>query len=526
MNTYRFQCLHHICFRYSGVSLPSKMKITSYFGEAVRSLAIFRFLLFDNCTLIIEAKTPSQWKPQLYEAPDSERYGSSHFDMLSANIPVHAKGSNSKFRVKKLAVDLNNNAEGRMAKLLGGKADGSQKTLITPGMKFDANMLGVDPLTSGITFGKKRTGGIFGHFFHDLSPVVKEMVMGRYIANKKMIQEYGALKPKAARDAKSRKKDNFQPKTSLSMLRKKIEKAAEQADYDRGTDSEAQMVEEVFIFARTIDRYAVPLQRLWRIRSLKIAKRTIWRRNWAVLIIQRNLRAAYGRRYVKLLKKLAPIAATRIQRCWAKLLSRRRTAIFQTMVYRLTRKVLPKMKKFLKNCFLSWIEKRRASSIKIQSVIMMYSGKVRKFRRAGMKSFLILKSFFLCAFTPCVPFFVFHSSFPFCVLSGEKYLMHPEKFHIAATYIQKFFRGYRGRISLAPLIESMLIEKVDRPSARCIQRIQRGRIAKRVAAQKRLERDMAIKIQERVKYFLYRCWRIKFVEERRIFQAARNIQRM
>ena len=84
------------------------MKISSYFGEAVRSLAIFRFLLFDNCTLIVEAKTPSQWKPNLYEAPDSERFGSSHFDLQSANIPAHAKGSNSKFRVKKLAVDLQN----------------------------------------------------------------------------------------------------------------------------------------------------------------------------------------------------------------------------------------------------------------------------------------------------------------------------------------------------------------------------------------------------------------------------------
>ena len=51
--------------------------------------------------------------------------------------------------------------------------------------------------------------------------------MGRYIANKKLIQEYGVKKkPKVDKEGKAVKVDTFQPRTTMSMLRKKIEKAA------------------------------------------------------------------------------------------------------------------------------------------------------------------------------------------------------------------------------------------------------------------------------------------------------------
>ena len=206
------------------------------------------------------------------------------------------------------------------------------------------------------------------------------------------------------------------------------------------------MLEEVLIFAKTIDRWSVPLQRLWRIRALNIAKRNVWRRQYAVLIIQRSLRAAYGRRYVNLLKTLAPISASRIQKCWNMLLSRRRTAIFQTLVYRITRAVLPRMKRFLKGCYESWISKRRTCGVKIQSLIMMYSGKVRKFRRAG-----------------------------------EIYFMFPKHFHDPVTCIQRIYRGYKGRRCISPLLEEMLTASVDHPAARCIQRVYRGTVGRSTA---------------------------------------------
>jgi len=205
--------------------------------------------------------------------------------------------------------------------------------------------------------------------------------------------------------------------------------------------------------------------------------------------MQRSIRALYARRYVKLLLKLYPIAASRIQKCYRGLLSRRRIAVWQRLSYYLTRKVLPKIKLFLKKCFESWIAKRRVSAIKIQSIVAMYSCKVRRLKMEGERQFF-----------PTAP--------------------------QAAVKIQKIMRGRWGRESLAPKLEMMLRRKVDVPSATCIQRTIRGKIARKIALQKRKERTAANMIQRRAQYFLYRCWRIKFVEERRLFGAARNIQRM
>ena len=315
---------------------------------------------------------------------------------------------------------------------------------------------------------------------------------GRYLLNKKLIQAEGVIHPKSAIDSHSKPKkvDTFQPKTTMSMLRKKIEKAATEGEYDKGTNSESEMIDDVFIYAKTIDRYAVPLQRLWRIRALKIAARTIWRRSYAVLVIQRVIRGMYARRYARILRRLYPIAAMRIQRCYQSLLSRRRTAVWQTLTYRLTRAVLPKMKLFLKKCFLSWIAKRYASSVKIQSVIRMYSCKIKLYKRAG--EFYIL---------------------------GDM----PDK---AAIKIQKVMRGRWGRISLTPLIEAMLFEKVDIPCAICIQRIVRGKAGKLLVIKKRAERKAAIVIQKLIRRFLYRCWRIRLKQARLEYYSALQIQRV
>merc|ERR1711871_939714 len=189
--------------------------------------------------------------------------------------------------------------------------------------KFNPDDIGVNPLVSGMQFPDKKKGGIYGHFFHDLPAVVKELVINRYVSNKRMIREKCVLNFSSREQAKG-KNHLFQPKTTIAMLEKKMEKARNIAAYDKGTDHENDMVEEVFIFAKTIDRWAIPLQRMWRIRLLNLAKRNVWRRCYAVLMIQKSLRAAYGRRYVKLQKRLAPLAVSRIQKCWMMLLSRKR----------------------------------------------------------------------------------------------------------------------------------------------------------------------------------------------------------
>ena len=56
--------------------IRNKFSSTFYFRKNMCKLDIFRYLLFDQpMTLIIECKTPAQWRPVSYNANDRERFG-------------------------------------------------------------------------------------------------------------------------------------------------------------------------------------------------------------------------------------------------------------------------------------------------------------------------------------------------------------------------------------------------------------------------------------------------------------------
>ena len=99
----------------------------------------------------------------------------------------------------------------------------------------------------------------------------------------------------------------------MSKLRDKLN-AQITADYDKGTATEEEMIEEVYITAKEIERAAVRVQRIWRISVLPAIARKVWRRHYATITIQRVVRGRYGRLYAKLLAKLKPIAVVKIQR--------------------------------------------------------------------------------------------------------------------------------------------------------------------------------------------------------------------
>lgn len=205
-------------------SAPYGMKIASTFGRRVCDLPIFRFLINENpLELIIQAVTPSQWQPKVFTAPDSERYGQTHVGQTALTLPGGVRGITQKARLRKLAAKEGNS-------MYVAPTDRHSKKNHKPKPKFDAENLGVDPKIAGISFGKK-TGGIYGHFFKDLSPAIKEMVMERYAANKHLIQREGVAQKKA--EGAKKNVDSFQPKTTMSQLRKKMELAVSQSDPDR-----------------------------------------------------------------------------------------------------------------------------------------------------------------------------------------------------------------------------------------------------------------------------------------------------
>ena len=151
--------------------------------------------------------------------------------------------------------------------------------------------------------------------------------------------------------------DTFQPVTGMSKMRKAMEDKKGYADPDVGTQTEAEMMEELYISARKVERAAIRLQRIRRAAILHRSVKTIWKRKYACIHIQRMVRGKLGRMYAVLLKKLQPVAAARIQRLFRNKKSKRIVLAFQALTYRLTRYVLPKIKRFLRNCFLQNIEK-------------------------------------------------------------------------------------------------------------------------------------------------------------------------
>jgi len=123
MNMYdRYTMIYHALINEIGVNIlpgntglgrcpPTKIKMGSIFGENMCSLEPFRFIYSDQpLTLIIETKTPSQWRPDLYHLQSTERFGKSHLSLSSNNIDIATKPKYQKERLKKLAKKTSNSS--------------------------------------------------------------------------------------------------------------------------------------------------------------------------------------------------------------------------------------------------------------------------------------------------------------------------------------------------------------------------------------------------------------------------------
>lgn len=296
---------------------PTRIKMGSYFGSNMIQLMPFRFILTDSpITFIIYTKSPSEWRPELYIPPVSERFGKSHIGMTSGGVLKEVRPTANLKRMKNLTLTKdkmphhhNNHDSHHNNDHKKHDNDGPVPIHELPQhIRTLGETLGMDP---SLTHYKKK-GGVYGHFFTDLTPTMRNMVLDRVKHNKHMIQMEG-FKPPEDKKKKKKKVDTFQPVTGMSKLRDKLN-AQITADYDKGTATEEDMIEEVYVSAKEIERAAIRLQRIWRISVLPAIARKVWRRHYATITIQRVVRGRYGRLYAKLLAKLKPIAVVKIQR--------------------------------------------------------------------------------------------------------------------------------------------------------------------------------------------------------------------
>lgn len=252
---------------------PTRIKMGSYFGQRMCQLLPFRFILSDSpITFIIYTKSPSEWRPELYIPPISERFGQSHIGMTSGGVLKEVRPAANIKRMKNLTMNKDKMALKRQheqSKEQKRDNDGPVPLNELPQhLRNLGETLGMDPSLTPY----KKKGGVYGHFFTDLTPAMRDLVLDRVKFNKHKIQMEGFKVPEEKK--KKKKKDTFQPVTGMSKLRDKLN-AQITADYDKGTATEEEMIEEVYVSAKEIERAAIRLQRIWRIAVLPAVARTV-----------------------------------------------------------------------------------------------------------------------------------------------------------------------------------------------------------------------------------------------------------
>ena len=87
-----------------GLCAPTRGQVRrSIWPEYVQLRSIPCATAYPDAHLVIEAKTLSQWKPDVYIAPNSERIGRDHLDYSNAHIPVEVRPKKQTERMKLLA---------------------------------------------------------------------------------------------------------------------------------------------------------------------------------------------------------------------------------------------------------------------------------------------------------------------------------------------------------------------------------------------------------------------------------------
>lgn len=480
-----------------GLCAPTRGPYGSLYGQNMCNYEVYRVLLPNQpLTLIIETKTPSQWKPDLYIAPNSERLGRNHMDTSGAHIAHEVQPKKQKERMKLLATVIDERHRANAD--VGGGKNAQSKSVSSL-----LDSLGLDASISGV-IDKKKVGGIYGHFYSDLPTDIKEKLSKKYRENKTMIEQEGNRnyvkeaeeKKKKEKEGKKKEEDSFQPVTGMSMMRKKMEASKAYADPDVGTQSEAEMMEELYISARKVERAVIRLQRIRRAKILFRSVKTIWKRKYACIQIQRIMRGKLGRLYVVLLKRLEPVAAVRIQRLFRHKKAKRIILRFQALTYRLTRFVLPKIKRFLRNCFLQNIEKFFQKATQVQKTLRMWLVKNRMVKLKASKK-----------------------------LDGM-YDVWKEHHHSQIIKIQRIIRGNWGRARFQTFIEGTLVQRVDIPNSIKIQKRWRGFMGRQIAEKRRYELRCQLLLQRVCRAFVHRIWAAQMAQAKLEIDSATNIQRI
>lgn len=493
---------------------PSSMKFTSTFGSQVTQLPFFQFLPFTipnvhptTTKFLFIPLTPAQWRPELYQPILSERIGQTRNFLTTIQMDPYTKPIIQKKRIQKLTTAKETSTS--TSALFSKPAKKPSKKQSNLPKRVMNESLGLDQTVSGVTY--NQVGGIYGHFFEDLSVSVKDMVLLRYEDNKDLIRRechgdptkgssandkdnYLADPHKIIADMEAREKASMgKPKTNATRFQTKSQKEASYehtGEPDKGTNNTSEMKEHILISNKLIEWMAIRMQRMYRVYVFQKIMKKYWKSHYAAMQIQRIIRGKFARKYCSLLTVLQPFAVKKIQKFYRAIRSYCIRKHWHAMVYRLTRVVLPIIKDFIKRCYESWMSKRILSARKITNLIRMYLAKCITYKRHGQRVF-------------------FQLAFP-----------------KAATKIQAQIRRYlMVKWYQTIYIPECLHTLVDIPAAIRIQRIARGRLAKKQLKYLKYRYKCLVYLQRKLSEYVAKRWAKELAYEQRRQDSAILIQR-
>uniref|UniRef100_A0A6U4LQX9 Uncharacterized protein n=1 Tax=Phaeomonas parva TaxID=124430 RepID=A0A6U4LQX9_9STRA len=257
----------------------TRMRGMSYVGRNVLSLPHLRHLGPFTPTLILDLRSPSEWRPDRFKPPPGKLYGAEHV------------------RTKTLAVALNK----------GIQEASSRETLLRI-------------LRAGEE-GASRDG-VYAHFFHGLSDAMKQLIVREYRRSNQLLKGQVTFNGEPGRpNSPERKKRTHAEKAAAIFSHSLTDTSAK-----KQADLEKQVLDKFAVYTRRWTLVAQRLQRIYRFHKFTKVIRRYNRKHRAAMDIQRVLRGHFSRNYASIYVTVAEVAAIRIESRWRGFVSRRATA--------------------------------------------------------------------------------------------------------------------------------------------------------------------------------------------------------
>lgn len=366
-----------------------------------------------------------------------------------------------------------------------------------------SDSLGISQNLSKVKYDK--IGGIFGHFFHDISSEIREKILMKYKDNEELllaVMQAGdaslvnrdliasnlplskVIKKKAkvgkvVENSKTKRlevvfdedfdKNKFQPKTNLSKLKEKALANDIGSSYNISNkeDTEMELKNNFHYKILILKNVIIRLQRIYKLNKFLKIKKYYYKLYKSIIIIQKFIRKVIQKKFYLIYKKLKPIAIKKIKNFFISIKKNYIIKKFKTIVYYLINKTLPLIKKFILKCYKKWINKRNYFA----NIIIKY------IRRYIIKNRIIKFYSFQYNF-----FYLYHHNVIIIQKNVRRYLIQ-----------KKFFPEYKKKI---------LNYFIILPCVLRVQRVVRNYLSRIIYKKKKHFYDQIIKVQYFIRKFL------------------------